>query len=82
MFCNKMNLDMDKYLPTGSYLNTEEQLTLQTSLPVLQMDNRFSSVAFHAKIKGMNSDYYIAFGRGKDFIRNKMFFYRLVLTSK
>lgn len=73
-----MNLDMDKYLSTGSYLTIEEQFVLQTSLPVLQMENRFSSVVFHAKILGINSDYYIAFGRGKDFIRNKMFFYRLV----
>lgn len=81
MFSNKMNLDMDKYLSTGLYLTIEEELVLQTSLPDLQMENRFSSVAFQAKILGINSDYYIAFGRGKDFIRNKMFFYRLVIIK-
>ncbi|XP_055944040.1 radial spoke head protein 9 homolog [Argiope bruennichi] len=66
---------MEHFYSSGLFLTTEEQLVLLTSLPVLQQENKFLSVAFWGKIFGTENDYYIAQGRGEDFIRNKMSFY-------
>ncbi|XP_054710247.1 radial spoke head protein 9 homolog [Uloborus diversus] len=68
---------MEYFYGGGLFLTTEEQLLMQLSLPQLQNENKLESVAFLGKIFGKNSDYYIAQGRGNDFIRNKHSFYSL-----
>ncbi|GFS84246.1 radial spoke head protein 9 [Nephila pilipes] len=77
MLKDRLNLKMDHFISSGLFLTVEEQLILQTSLPVLQQENKFLSVAFLGKIFGTDKNYYIAQGRGEDFIRNKMSFYRV-----
>ncbi|XP_035215980.1 radial spoke head protein 9 homolog [Stegodyphus dumicola] len=77
MLKDRLNLNMDNFYSTGYFLTIEEQSILQLSLPILQQENKFTSVAFLGKIFGIKNDYYIAQGRGNDFIRNKMSFYSL-----
>ncbi|GIY84898.1 radial spoke head protein 9 homolog [Caerostris darwini] len=75
MLLDRLNLKMDHFYSSGLFLTTEEQLILQTSLPILQQENKFLSLTFLGKIFGTVNDYYIVQGRGEDFIRSKMTFY-------
>lgn len=75
MLRQKLNLKMDHFETTGLVLTPEEQIILRTSLPLLQMENAFTSVKLLGKVFGIKNDYYIAQGRSKDYIRNKINFY-------
>ncbi|KAG8180509.1 hypothetical protein JTE90_007464 [Oedothorax gibbosus] len=77
MLKDKLNLKMDYFCSSGAILNVDEQRILEISLPMLQAENKFNSISFFAKIFGTKGDYYIALGRGEDYVRSKTFFYSL-----
>ncbi|PRP72787.1 hypothetical protein PROFUN_07687 [Planoprotostelium fungivorum] len=51
---------------SGYTLNVEERASLQTSLPILKRNLKFSRVNFWGKVFGINRDYLIAQGFGSD----------------
>ena len=65
--------------PSGVVLSAERRVAVQTSLLLLQNDERFESVEYWGRIVGTNSDYYIAQGRPKGSPFKTKTFYRYVL---
>lgn len=60
----------------GVVMGPEQKAALQTSLVILQNENKFYSVYFWGKIVGTKDVYFIAQGFYKDEFANKKTFYR------
>lgn len=63
---------------SGVILSPEQKASLQTSLCILQSNNKFSKVYFWGKILGVKDDYFIAQGIQKDEMEERRTFYRFV----
>lgn len=61
-----LHLNIDHVGSSGVILSPEQKAALQTSLVILQNDNKFAKVYFWGKILGIKDDYFIAQGTGKD----------------
>ena len=71
---------LDYLASTGTTFSTEQRLAIQSSLIVLQNDNQFARMQFWGRIQGTQNDYYIVCGVGKDYIKDRVYFYRLVVS--
>ena len=61
---------------SGIILSPEQKTSLQSSLVILQYENKFERLYFWGEIKGTKSSYLVAQGIGKDeFAADKKFFY-------
>lgn len=69
-----MNL-IPKY-HSGEYLSEEQQITLKTSLLILQEENQLKKICFWGKVNGMQQDYFIVRGYNDDYFKNVKYFYR------
>lgn len=71
-----LHLSIDYVGSSGVILSPEQKAALQTSLCILQNNQKFSKVNFWGKILGIKDDYYIAQGIGKDELGEKKTLYR------
>ncbi len=65
-----LHLNIDYVGSSGVILSPEQKACLQTSLCILQSNQKFSRVYFWGKILGVKDDYFIAQGVGADEIGN------------
>ena len=77
-----LHLNIDYVGSSGIILSPEQKAALQTSLIILQSENKFKKVYFWGKILGIKDDYFIAQGTGKDEIAERRTFYRYVVLVK
>lgn len=73
-----LHLNIDYVGSSGIVLSPEQKAALQTSLVILQSENKFKKVYFWGKILGIKDDYFIAQGTGKDEMAERRTFYRYV----
>lgn len=71
-----LHLSIDYVGSSGIILSPEQKAALQTSLIILQSENKFKKVYFWGKILGIKDDYFIAQGSGKDEMVDRRTFYR------
>ena len=71
-----LHLNIDYVGTSGVILSPEQKAALQTSLVILQNENRFHKVYFWGKIVGTKDDYFIAQGAEKDEFKGRRTFYR------
>lgn len=76
MDSNSLYYSLELVAGTGSTLSVEQRAALQTSLVMLKKNYKFHRVLFWGKILGLNSDYFIAQGRGEDEMQDKKNLYR------
>jgi len=70
-----LHLNIDYVGSSGIMLSPEQKAALQTSLVILQSENKFNRVYFWGKILGVKDDYYIAQGVYKDEFELRRTFY-------
>jgi len=68
-------LNIDYVGSSGVILSPEQKAALQTSLVILQNENKFNTVYFWGKIFGVKDDYFIAQGVSKDEFSGRRTFY-------
>lgn len=70
-----LHLTIDNVGTSGIILSPEQKAALQTSLVILQSENKFKKVYFWGRIFGIKDDYYIAQGCDKDEMIGRRTFY-------
>merc|ERR1711860_25951 len=70
-----LHLKIDYVGSSGITLSVEQKASLQTSLVLLQDQNKFNKVYFWGKILGVKDDYFIAQGVGRDELEDRKTFY-------
>lgn len=70
-----LHLNIDYLGSSGLILSPEQKAALQTSLVILQNENKFNRVYFWGKIFGVKDDYYIAQGVNQDEFAGRKTFY-------
>jgi len=70
-----LHLNIDYVGSSGVILSPESKAALQTSLVILQNENKFNRVYFWGKIQGVKDDYYLAQGVYKDEFAGRKTFY-------
>lgn len=76
MDIEKLHGILDTLGCTGNTLSTEQWVTLNNSLTILQADNHFKDIYFWGIIQGQEADYFIAYGYERDALFQRKFFYR------
>lgn len=69
----KHHLQIANY--SNIWLTPEETACIESSLIVLQSQNKLERIFFWGKINGLEADYYVAFGFKGDCFRNQKFFF-------
>lgn len=77
-----LHLNVDYVGSSGVILSPEQKAALQTSLVILQNENKFKRVYFWGKIIGVKDDYFLAQGVCKDEFAGRKTFYRFVSNYK
>lgn len=75
MESESLHLNVDYVGSSGIILSPEQKAALQTSLVILQSENKFKKVYFWGKILGIKDDYFIAQGTGSDEMVERKTFY-------
>lgn len=75
MESKSLHLSVDAVGSSGFILSPEQKAALQTSLVLLQNNQKFKNVVFWGKIIGGREDYYIAQGVTKDYLSEKRTLY-------
>ena len=68
--------NLDFVASSGIVLSVEKKACLQTSLAIVQQKHKFLKVKLWGIIKGIQRDYYIIQGVGKDEINTRKSLYR------
>nr|CDS22592.1 radial spoke head 9 [Echinococcus granulosus] len=68
MDCSDLHIKIDYLGSCGIVLTPEQKASLQTSLTLLRYEQKYVIVNFWGIIKGVQADYYIAQGIGKDYM--------------
>lgn len=76
MEAQKLHLNVDYVGTSGIILSPEQKSCLQTSLTILQNNQKFACVFFWGKILGVKDDYYIAQGVADDEFQERRVLYR------
>ena len=72
----KLHLSVDYVGTSGIILSPEQKASLQTSLTILQNNQKFACVYFWGKILGVKDDYFIAQGVSDDEFKERKVLYR------
>ena len=72
-------LNINELGSSGIVLSVEQEASLQTSLVILTRDHKFRKVKLWGVVKGVQKDYFIAQGVGKDELKDRKFIYRYIL---
>jgi len=75
MESQKIHLSIDYVGTSGVVLSPEQKASLQTSLTILQNNQKFACVYFWGKILGVKDDYFIAQGVSNDEFKEKKVLY-------
>lgn len=78
MDSESLALNLEYASSSGIVLSVEKRASLLTSLTLVQQSYKFQRVKFWGIIKGIQNDYYIIQGIGKDEIRGRKGLYRYV----
>ncbi|CAG5135006.1 unnamed protein product [Candidula unifasciata] len=70
-----LHLSIDYVGSSGIILSPEQKAALQTSLTILQNENKFNRVYFWGKILGVKNDYFVAQGVYRDEFAGRKTFY-------
>ncbi|CAH8512400.1 Radial spoke head protein 9, variant 3 [Schistosoma haematobium] len=81
MDSSDLHLAIDYVGSCGIVLTPEQKATLNTTLTILRHENKFSYVSFWGIIRGINGDYFIAQGIGKDVLKEKTNLYSKDCTT-
>ena len=76
MEADTLHLNIDYASSSGVILSVEQKAALQSSLVILQTQQRFKHVQFWGKILGVRNDYFIVEGIGKDELKDRRRLYR------
>jgi len=71
----KLNFALDYLASVGTLFSVEQRVQMQSSLTILQKENQFENVHLVAKINGTERDYFIACGIGKDYLKDRTYFF-------
>ena len=75
-----LSLSIEYVANAGIVLSTEQKAALQTSLVILQSDQKFHRVQLWGKIVAVKDAYYIAVGVGdNNELKDRKFLYRLAI---
>ena len=74
---DSLNFFLDHLASTGTTFSLEHRIAIQASLLTLCNDNHFQNVHFWGKILGTDNDYYIAYGLGQDYLKDRTYFYSI-----
>lgn len=66
---------------SGIVLSVEQKASLQSSLVSLKRDHKFRRVKLWGVVRGIQSDYFIAQGVGKDEIKDRKALFRCKITT-
>ncbi|XP_074102921.1 radial spoke head protein 9 [Cotesia typhae] len=72
---NKLSESIDTVGYSGVCIGTERSQLLKNSLLLLGKENNFDKIYYWGRINGIERDYYIAYGHGKDYLRNQTYYY-------
>ncbi|BFZ12500.1 hypothetical protein BsWGS_15539 [Bradybaena similaris] len=70
-----LHLNIDYVGSTGIVLSPEQKAAVQTSLTILQHENKFNRVYFWGKISGVKNDYFVSQGVYRDEFAGRKTFY-------
>ena len=73
-----LHLSVDYVGTSGIILSPEQKASLQTSLTILQSNQKYARVYFWGKILGVKDDYFIAQGVSNDEFAERKVLYRSV----
>ena len=76
MESTNLHLNIDHVGSSGVILSAEQKAALQTSLTILQNNQKFYRVYFWGKIIGIKDDYFIAQGVTEDELGDRRTLYR------
>merc|ERR1712054_388163 len=68
-------VSLDLVASTGNVLSVEHKAAMQSSLPLLKKNYKFSQVVFWGKIQGRSNDYLVAQGINNSWMGSKKTFY-------
>jgi len=71
MESDTLHLNIDYVASSGVVLSVEQKAALQSSLVILQSQQKFKHVQFWGKILGIRNDYFIVEGIGKDELKDR-----------
>jgi len=77
MEAETLHLNIDYVSSSGVVLSVEQKAALQSSLVILQNQQKFKHVQFWGKIVGIRADYFIVEGVGKDELKDRRRLYSL-----
>ena len=69
------HMNMEVVSTNGVVLSLPQKAGMQSSLPLLQKNYKFTKVFFWGKLTGTASDYYIAMGTEESYGNKKFFFW-------
>lgn len=69
-------LNINELGSSGIVLSVEQEASLQTSLVILARDHKFRKVKLWGVVKGVQKDYFVAQGVGRDELKDRKFVYR------
>jgi len=75
MNSRELHLDIDYVGSSGVILTPEQKASMQTSLCILENQQKFDNVYFWGKILGVNEDYFIAHGVQRNEFGERRFLY-------
>lgn len=76
MDSESLSLNLEYVSSSGIVLSVEKKACLLTSLTLVKQNHKFQNIKFWGVIKGIQNDYYIIQGTGKDQIRSRKGLYR------
>ncbi|XP_057327111.1 radial spoke head protein 9 homolog [Microplitis mediator] len=72
---NKLSESIDTVGYAGVCVGTERSELLKNSLLLLGKENNFDKIYYWGRINGILKDYHVAYGHGKDYLRNNVYYY-------
>ena len=69
-------LNINELGSSGIVLSVEQEASLQASLVILARDHKFRKVKLWGVVKGVQKDYFVAQGVGRDELKDRKFVYR------
>lgn len=76
MDADRLSSDLDLLGCCGVVLSVEQRTQLQSSLIILQNKCKFKRVQLWGVIRGINADYFVAAGLGRDELCERKYLYR------
>ena len=76
MDAERLSSDVDCVSSNGIVLSVEQKAQLHTSLALLKHKSKFRHVQMWGIVRGVDGDYFIAVGVGRDELRDRKYLFR------